>query len=91
MKTYVLNGAGAITLSGKATTQDVVLDGVGADNGAELASQRARVTHNGTGAIVVRVSDKLDATVNGVGGIEYIGNPQVTKNVSGIGAVRQRQ
>lgn len=85
-----LNGAGAITLSGKATAQDVVLDGVGAYNGAELASQRARVTQNGAGSAVVRVSDKLDAIISGLGSIEYIGNPQVTKSVSGVGSVRQR-
>lgn len=86
-----LNGAGAITLSGKATAQDVVLDGAGAYNGADLASQTAKVTHNGVGGAVVRVSDKLDAVVSGLGGIEYIGNPQVTKTVSGLGGVRQRQ
>lgn len=86
-----LNGAGAITLSGKATAQDIVMDGVGAYNGAELASQRAKATHKGTGEAVVRVSDKLDAIINGLGGIEYIGNPQVTKSVSGLGAVRQRE
>lgn len=85
-----LNGAGAMTLSGKATEQNVVLDGVGTYNAAELSSQRAQVTNNGTGAVVVRVSDKLDASVNGLGSIEYIGDPQVTKKVSGIGTVRQR-
>ena len=85
-----LNGAGVITLSGKATEQNVMLDGVGTYNGAELISQRAQVTDNGTGAAVVRVSDQLDAIVNGFGSIEYIGNPQVTKKVSGIGTVRQR-
>lgn len=85
-----LNGAGAITLSGKATAQDVALDGVGAYNGAELASQRAKVAQNGAGSAVVRVSDKLDAIISGLGSIEYIGNPQVTKNVSGVGTVQQR-
>lgn len=85
-----LNGAGAITLSGNATEQDVALEGAGGYNGAELYSRRAKVTHNGVGSAVVRVSDRLDATVNGMGSIEYIGNPQVTKSVSGIGAVRQR-
>jgi hypothetical protein len=63
---------------------------VGTYNAAELSSQRAQVTNNGTGAVVVRVSDKLDAIINGVGSIEYIGDPQVTKKVSGIGTVRQR-
>ncbi len=86
-----LNGAGAITLSGKATAQNVALDGVGTYNGAELASQRAKVTQNGAGSAVVRVSDSLEAIISGLGSIEYIGNPQVTKNVSGLGTVRQRQ
>ena len=85
-----LNGAGAITLSGTATEQNVVLDGVGAYNGAELISRRAQVTDNGAGAAVVRVSDQLEAIVNGLGSIEYIGNPQVTQKVSGLGTVRQR-
>ena len=85
-----LNGAGAITLSGNATEQNVVLDGVGTYNGTELASQRAQVTNSGAGSAIVRVSDKLDAMLSGVGSIEYIGNPQVTKKVSGVGSVRQR-
>lgn len=86
-----LNGAGNLTLSGRATEQNVVLDGVGVYNATELASQRARVSRSGTGGAVVRVSDKLDVVISGLGGIEYIGNPQVTKQVSGLGAVRQRQ
>lgn len=86
-----LNGAGAITLAGKVTAQEALLDGVGSYNAAELASQRAQVTQNGTGRAVVRVSDKLDAVISGVGSIEYIGNPQVTKTVSGLGVVRQAQ
>ncbi len=85
-----LNGAGVITLSGTATEQNVVLDGVGAYNGAGLISRRAQVTDNGAGTAVVRVSDRLEASVNGLGSIEYIGNPQVTQQVSGIGTVRQR-
>lgn len=85
-----LDGAGAITLSGSALAQDIVLDGVSVYNGAELTSQRARVTHNGTGTAVVRVSERLDVNLSGLGSIEYIGNPQVTQQVSGLGAVRQR-
>ena len=85
-----LNGAGAMTLSGKATEQNVALDGVGTYNAADLSSQRAQVTNNGAGTVVVRVSDKLDAIVNGLGSIDYIGDPQVTKQVSGIGTIRQR-
>jgi hypothetical protein len=85
-----LTGTGAITLSGKATEQQVVLDGVGTYNGAGLASQRAQVTHSGTGGAVVRATDQLNVTLSGLGGIEYIGNPQVTKKISGLGTVRQR-
>lgn len=86
-----MNGTGAITLSGKVTSQDVSLEGVGAYDGSKLESKNAKVTQNGTGSAVVRVSDTLNATVNGLGSIEYIGSPQVTKNVNGLGTVKQRQ
>ena len=85
-----LNGASAVTLSGTATEQDVVLNGTSVYNGAELATQRVQVTDDGMGAAIVRVSDQLNAIVNGLGGIEYIGNPQVTKSTNGLGTVRQR-
>ena len=85
-----IDGAGAISLAGKVDQLTVSLKGVGAFNSENLQAKRATVTNDGTGAVVVRVSDSLNATLSGVGSIEYIGNPQVTKNISGLGTVRQR-
>jgi hypothetical protein len=88
--TVEISGTGEMTLAGTAGSQAVTISGTGDYNGEDLQSATAEVTVDAAGDAVLRVSDRLDATVSGVGSVEYIGNPRVTKDVNGVGSVKQR-
>ena len=88
--TVEISGAGEMTLAGTADSQAVTISGTGKYDGEDLQSDTAEVTIDAAGDAVLRVSDRLDATVSGVGSVEYIGNPHVTKDISGVGSVEQR-
>jgi hypothetical protein len=88
--TVEVSGAGEIILAGTVNSQAVTISGTGGYNGEDLRSASAKVTIHAAGNAVLRVSDRLDATVSGVGSVEYIGDPQVTKDISGVGSVKQR-
>ena len=79
-----------MTLAGTVDAQAVTISGTGDYNGEDLQSTTAEVTLDGAGNAVLRVSDRLDATVSGVGSVEYIGDPHVTKDINGVGSVEQR-
>jgi hypothetical protein len=85
--TVNVSGAGDITLTGKADSQDINLSGAGNYHGDNLASKDVKITTSGAGSAVVQVSDSLDATVSGAGSVRYIGDPQVKQDVSGAGSV----
>jgi hypothetical protein len=88
--TVEISGTGGMTLAGTADSQAVTISGTGDYNGQDLQTATAEVTIDAAGDAVLRVSDRLDATVGGVGSVEYIGNPSVTKDISGVGSVEQR-
>jgi hypothetical protein len=79
-----------MTLAGTVDSQAVTIRGTGDYNGENLQSATAEVTIDVAGDAVLRVRDRLNATVSGFGSVEYIGNPHVTKDVSGVGSVEQR-
>jgi Putative auto-transporter adhesin, head GIN domain len=85
-----VSGAGDITLTGKADSQDINLSGAGNYHGDNLAGKDVKITTSGAGSAVVQVSDTLDATVSGAGAVRYIGDPQVKQNVSGAGSVSKQ-
>lgn len=88
--TVDISGAGDVTLGGTVGTQVVTISGAGDYDAEDLRSATAEITVDGAGDAVVRVSDRLDATVEGVGSVEYIGDPQVTEDVGGVGSVERR-
>jgi hypothetical protein len=88
--TVRLSGAGDVTLSGQADSEDVALSGAGDFEAAKLTAKTAKVVVEGAGNAVVNATDALDVKVSGVGNVEYLGDPKVTKNISGVGAVRKR-
>lgn len=88
--TVNVSGAGDITLTGKADSQEINLSGAGNYHGDNLMSKDVKITTSGAGSAVVQVSDTLDATVSGAGSVRYIGDPQVKQNVSGAGSVSKQ-
>jgi hypothetical protein len=84
------SGAGRVSVSGRVTSQEVDLSGVGEYDGSDLASEDADVSVSGTGEVVVNASRTLNARVTGVGTVEYLGNPEVTQEVTGLGKVSRR-
>jgi hypothetical protein len=85
-----LSGNGELKVSGQTTDQTINLSGSGDFNGENLVNKTAIVTTNGSGDILVQVSDKLVANSNGSGDITYIGNPTVTQNRNGSGKITQK-
>lgn len=83
-------GAGSAKAMGKVESLEVNLSGAGSFDGEGLQAKEAKVSSQGVGSSVVRVSDQLDASVAGVGSVEYIGSPQVHQSVSGLGSVKKR-
>ncbi len=84
-------GAHNIEATGQLDKLTVELDGAGNIDYGKVASQDAKVTVNGAGHVLVRVSQLLSATVNGVGAIQYEGDPQkVESNLHGIGSISRK-
>ena len=84
-----INGAGKVTVAGKADHQTVAINGAGEYSAPNLESRIAEITHSGLGKATVRVRDQLTVRIDGAGLVEYIGNPQVTKTINGLGSVQQ--
>jgi hypothetical protein len=85
-----ISGAGEMRLTGAVDAQTVTISGTGKYDAEGLPSATAEISIRGAGNAVLRVSDRLDATVSGVGSVEYIGDPQVSKDISGVGSVKRR-
>jgi hypothetical protein len=84
-----LDGAGDITADGTADNLTVDISGVGSFKGADLSTQSAQVTINGTGSATMWVANELTVNINGVGSVNYYGSPQVHESVGGLGTVRR--
>jgi hypothetical protein len=69
----------------------VDVTGTGGFDGYALQAKAAKVSNNGVGKVVVKVSSSLDATASGIATIEYVGSPRVRQNTSGLGKVVKRR
>lgn len=84
----VSEGAGLIKVSGKVKNLSLTAKGVGMVDTRDLYAEIADVALNGVGAVEVRASDSLNASVNGIGSLTYYGNPaHINKSVNGLGHV----
>jgi hypothetical protein len=83
-----VEGMARLTASGRADRQQVSVIGLSRYEAGELSSRDVRIEATGSGSALVRVSERLDATVSGFGRVEYIGNPIVTTHIAGSGTVR---
>ncbi len=86
-----VEGASKFRASGETGKFDIMLNGAGLVDARELHAASVTAVNNGAGAITVRASDSLDATVNGVGTIDYYGDPKtVNPKVNGIGKITKK-
>jgi Putative auto-transporter adhesin, head GIN domain len=86
--TVKLSGSGVLRANGSATRLDVSLGGSGDAQLEQLAARDVHAVVSGSGRILVRATNSLDAAVPGSGAIVYSGNPaHVTTSITGNGAV----
>ena len=90
--TFHVAGATRLKAEGQLEELDVRMQGAGHADLARLLADRAKVTVDGVGSVVVYSKDTLDATMNGVGAILYTGNPrQVNTRMNGLGTIGQQR
>jgi hypothetical protein len=84
-------GAGNVTLSGRASSETIMLEGAGSICAFELESSHCTVLLTGTGSAEVTVTQHLAATISGVGNVTYAGDPpEVVSHVSGLGSIHRK-
>jgi hypothetical protein len=87
---FANNGAGTMTISGRAENESISLNGAGKIDATGVDARDVTVDNNGVGGIYVRASGTLSMNVNGVGEIKYAGNPtHVDRQVNGIGRIER--
>ncbi len=86
--TATLSGSGVLRATGSTTRLDVVLEGSGDAELAQLVARDVKAVVTGSGRILVTVTGSLDASVSGTGVIAYRGAPShVSTSVTGTGVV----
>lgn len=87
-----MTGAAQIEADGQLEQLTVHMAGAGRADFSKLISDRAKVTVDGVGSVIVSPRDTLDATMNGVGAILYTGSPRkVSTRMNGLGTIGQRE
>ncbi|HVE50566.1 MAG TPA: head GIN domain-containing protein [Casimicrobiaceae bacterium] len=83
-------GAAKSEIGGSATTQQIVISGVGSYRAAKLVSDSVKAIVSGAGRVVVNAQKDLSATISGAGAIDYLGDPAVKQRISGAGKITRR-
>jgi hypothetical protein len=82
------SGTATITVTGRATKEDISLNGTGKIDATGVDAHDVTVDNNGVGSVRVRASGELTMSVNGIGEIQYAGKPTaVHSSVNGIGRI----
>jgi hypothetical protein len=86
-----LSGSGVVRASGTVTRLDVSLGGSGDAQLDRLVARDVHAVLSGSGRILTRAMNTLQASVPGSGTIVYSGNPaHVTRSITGSGAITRR-
>ena len=86
--TVKLGGSANVNIDdGTVTTQRVAIDGSGRYAAPRLASERASVSINGSGEVVLKARDTLSVQIAGSGTVSYHGDPAVSRTIVGAGSV----
>lgn len=84
-----VQGAGSMTLEGKADNIQISINGAGTVQAEKLSANSATVSIPGSGSVMVHARETLKATILGAGSIQYVGDPKVTKTIRGSGSVKK--
>jgi hypothetical protein len=87
--TAVMSGAGSLDISGKVTSLDATMSGVGNFACGNLQTQTAKINLTGAGGATVWAANTLDVSITGAGSVSYYGKPKITKNVTGVGVMNE--
>lgn len=84
-----IEGAGSLTLSGKATSAKLSIQGAGDIHAYDLKADSATASIEGAGSIEVYAGKELTAEIDGAGDIRYQGDPKVKSSIDGAGSIRK--
>lgn len=84
-----ISGSGVIYLSGVATTTNFNISGSGKIDAFDLEANNCMVHVSGSGDVLAKVSNLLDASISGSGNVFYIGDPEIRSSISGSGKIFQ--
>jgi hypothetical protein len=83
-----VNGSGDLEAAGRAERVELVVSGSGEADLRELMAREASVEASGSGNVLVRVSEALQASSSGSGDVIYAGAPRdVQEDASGSGDI----
>lgn len=82
-----IQGTGTINLSGRALSQDFVVEGTSKIRSFDMITESCKIRANGTSNIKVHTEDILDVELSGTSSVCYRGNPELTTDLSGVSSV----
>lgn len=85
--TAQIPGTGKYILKGSAKKQKIAVEGTGLFDGRNLIGNTATVVINGTGRVLMNVSEVLNVDITGSGAVSYMGSPKITQVIQGLGKV----
>lgn len=83
----ISSGAGSISISGSADTQNVELSGVSSYNASDLITNITTIDLSGAGSAEINAIKEINGELSGVGSIYYIGQPIKNISISGLGSI----
>jgi hypothetical protein len=87
--TAIMSGAGNLDISGKVSSLNATLSGVGNFSCGDLQASTAKVNVTGAGGAKVWASDSLSVSITGAGSVSYYGSPAISKNITGLGVLNE--
>ena len=87
--TVNISGAGDLTLTGTAETNNISMTGAGRLEALDLETRTTTINMAGAGSVKINATEELNITAGGVGTIEYKGSPSIDITRGGIVTVKQ--
>lgn len=82
-----ISGSGDADIKGQVEEQVVHIAGAGTYHAQDLLSKDAVLTLNGSGNVLVNVTENLKVDIYGSGSVRFRGHPKLTQAIQGSGAI----